>query len=349
MKLKNLLFGICLFAGVGAYAHDFSATVNGQRLYFDITNKAKKTVAVTYNGSIADKKAPELSGVVEIPSKVKHNNVVYAVTTINQKAFANANRLQGVVIPSGVETIGDFAFENCDSLENIVFPGNPVSLGQGVFFNCTTVSNVTIGSDWKTIDFAMFRWSKSLNSVNIPAKVEKIQGLKKLKYLTSITVDPNNSKFSSFDGMLYSKDGSIYYACPRAYKGKVVIKDGVTKVLSGSLIDCTEITSIDIPASVQTISFRETSRMEKLELIVLRSEKPIYTGYFNGVGKFLFQLVGPKVQIVVPSSSKKIYEDALADKAGEYSESVDGVPYMVTQPELPTKKSIKGVKNVDKY
>ena len=349
MKLKNVLFGTCLFVGVGAYAHDFSATVNGQRLYFDITNKTKKTVAVTYNGSIADKKVPQLSGLVEIPSKVKHNNVVYEVTAINQKAFANANRLQGVVIPLGVETIGDFAFENCDSLENIVFPGNPVSLGQGVFFNCTTVSNVTIGSDWKSIDFAMFRWSKSLNSVNIPAKVAKIQGLKKLKRLTSITVDPNNSKFSSFDGMLYSKDGSIYYACPRAYNGKVVIKDGVTKVLSGSLIDCTEITSIDIPASVQTISFRETSRMEKLEQIVLRGDKPIDTGYFNGVGKFLFQLVAPKVQIVVPSSSKKSYENALADKAGEYSESVDGVPYMVAQTELPTKKSIKGVKNFDKY
>lgn len=349
MKLKNFLFGICLFVGVGAYAHDFSATVNGLRLYFDITNKTKKTVAVTYNGSIADKKVPVLSGVVEIPSKVKHNNIVYEVTAINQKAFANANRLQGVVIPSGVKTIGDFAFENCDSLANIVFPGNPVSLGQGVFFNCTTVSNVTIGSDWKSIDFAMFRWSKSLNFVNIPAKVEKIQGLKKLKYLTSITVDPNNSKFSSFDGMLYSKDGSIYYACPRAYNGKVVIKDGVTKVLSGSLIDCTEITSIDIPASVQTISFRETSRMEKLEQIVLRADKPIDTGYFNGVGKFLFQLVAPKVQIVVPSSSKKSYENALADNAGEYSETADGVPYMVTQTELPTKKSIKGVKNFDKY
>lgn len=349
MTLKNLLFGICLFAGVGAYAHDFSATVNGQRLYFDITNKAKKTVTVTYNGSIADKKEPELSGVVKIPAKVKHNNVVYEVNAINQKAFANANRLQGVVIPSGVETIGDFAFENCDSLASIVFPGNPVSLGQGVFFNCSAISNVTIGSDWKSIDFAMFRWSESLNSVNIPAKVEKIQGLKKLKHLTSITVDSNNSKFSSFDGMLYSKDGSIYYACPRAYIGKVVIRDGVTNVLNGSLIDCIGITSIDIPASVKNISFRETSRMAKLELIVVRADKPIDTGYYNGVGKFLFQLVAPKVQIVVPSSSKKSYENALADNAGEYSETADGVPFMVTQTELPTKKSIKGVKNFDKY
>lgn len=349
MKLKSLILGISLLAGVGAYAHDFSATVDGQKLYFDITNKAQKTVAVTYNGSIADKKTPELTGTVEIPSKVKHNNVVYRVTAINQKTFANANRLQGIVIPSGVESIGDFAFENCDSLTSVVFPGNPVTLGQGVFFNCPAIANVTIGSDWKSVDFAMFRWSRKLTSVTIPAKIEKMQGVKKLKYLESITVDPNNAKFSSTGGMLYSKDGSIYYACPRAFSGKVVISEGVTKVLDGALIDCVDVTAIDFPSSLQTVSFRETSRMKGLENIVMRADKPINTGYINGAGKYFFQLANPKTQIVIPASAKKLYESALSTEAGEYSESIGGIPYMVSQGELPTKKSLKGVKNFEKY
>lgn len=30
MKIRNLLLGTLLFAGIGAYAHDFTATVNGQ-------------------------------------------------------------------------------------------------------------------------------------------------------------------------------------------------------------------------------------------------------------------------------------------------------------------------------
>lgn len=348
MKIRTFVFGLCMFAGVGAKAHDFSATINGQRLYFEITNKSPKTIAVTYNGGIADKKAPMLNGIIEIPSKVKYHDIVYEVNAIGQKAFANAKHLKGIVMPSGIKSIGDFAFENCDSLQDVVFPGNSVSLGQGVFFMCPSISNVTIGSDWKSIDFAMFRWSKMLYSVSIPAKVEKIQGIKKLKYLTTINVDSNNAMFASNDGMLYSKDCTIYYACPRAFKGNVVIKEGVTKVINGAIVDCISVTSLDFPSSLQVLSFRETSRMKLLERIVMRAKEPMFTGYHNGIGKCFFQLANEKVQIVVLSSSKKMYENIMSLEAGEYSENTESIPYMVTQTELPTKKNLKGVKQFDK-
>lgn len=349
MKLKNLILGVLMFAGVEADAHDFTATVNGQRLFFEITNKTKKTAAVTFNGSIVDKKTLEISGIVEIPSKIKHNNVIYEVNAIGQKAFAHANKLKGIVIPSGVETIGDFAFEGCDSLMSIVFPGNPVSLGQGVFFKCPMISDVTIGSDWRTIDLTMFRWSEKLTSINIPAKIEKIQGMKKLVNLSQIIVDSNNKNFTSDKGMLYSKDGTTFYACPRAYNDKVVIKEGVIKILPGALIDCVNITSIDLPSTIQSISFRETSRMKKLESIILRTEKSITTAYANNDGKFLFQIANPATIFVIKSTAKDSFYASLADVAGDYSESLGNVPYVVTQPELPTKKNFKSVKNFNKY
>lgn len=349
MKLKYLILGATLICRVGAYAHDFSETVNGQHLYFEITNKNNKTVAITYNGSIVERKSLDVCGILEIPSKVKHNNVVYEVNAISQKAFANADKLKGVVIPSGVKTIGDFAFENCDSLKSIVFPGNPVNLGQGIFFKCPNITDVTIGSDWKSIDLTMFRWSNNLTSITIPAKIEKIQGVKKLKGLLTITVDPNNTKFSSFDGMLYSKDGITLFACPRRVEGKVKVKEGTVKVLDGALIDCLGITSLDLPSTIQTISFRETSRMKGLNNIILRSETPFITGFYNSVGKFFFQLANSKAQLIVLSTSKDKYIADLANNAGEYSDSIGGIPYMVSQSELPTKNSFKGVKNFDKY
>ncbi|MBD5305957.1 MAG: leucine-rich repeat domain-containing protein [Bacteroides sp.] len=349
MNAKNLLLGMLLSVGVGAYAHDFTATVNGQRLYFEITSKNKKTVSVTYIGSLADKKALDIAGIVEIPAKIKHNNVVYDVNAIGQKAFANADRLKGIVIPSGVETIGDFAFEDCDSLKSVVFPGNSVTIGQGVFFKCPQISDVTIGSDWKNIDFTMFRWSDNLISVTIPAKIEKIQGIKKLIALKAISVDPNNKKFTSYDGMLYNKNGSTLFACPRAYTGTVKVNEGVTKVLDGALIDCVAITSIDLPSTIQSISFRETSRMKNLENIILRSETPVTTGYINGTGRFFFQLANLKVILMVLASAKDKYLSDLATIPGEYSESVGTVPYIVSLSELPSKKNFKGVKNFDKY
>lgn len=349
MRLKTAIAGVLLMAGFAANAHDFTVTVNGQRLYFDITNKSRRTAAVTYNGSISDKKENNISGKVEIPSKVKHDNVVYDITAINPKAFANAKRLKGIVIPSGVGAIGDFAFEGCDSLASVVFPGNPVTLGQGVFFKCPSISDVTIGSDWKAIDFTMFRWSDKLTKINIPAKVEKVQGVKKLAQLKEITADPNNERFAAYDGMLYSKDGKTLYACPRAYTEKVKIQEGTEKITPGALTDCLEVDYIDFPSTLNSLSFRETSRMKNLTTIVMRPATPIETAYMGSIGKFLLQVANDKVSIVIPSSSKKAYESALATEAGEYSETLSGVPYIVTAQQKPTKKNLKGVSNFDKY
>lgn len=350
MRIKTFLAGILLLAGTGVSAHDFTVTRNGQRLFFDITSKSKKTAMVTYQGSIIDKLEPEVAGIIEIPSKVKHNHVVYEVTAIGQKAFANAKHLKGIVIPSGVETIGDFAFEGCDSLESIVFPGNVTTLGQGVFFKCPMIEHVTIGSDWKNIDLSMFRWSDRLTDINIPAKIEKIQGLKKLTGLKSVTVDPNNGTFASYDNMLYSKDGSILYASPRGCRGKVVVREGTTTIHPGALTDCVKITALDFPATLEKVSFRETARMKGLVYILMRSETPIHTAYKEGEGKFLFQLANADVEIIVPSKVKNAYVNALPAGAGEFTVGQsEKIPYLVKETEMPAKKQVKGVKNFDKY
>lgn len=348
MKYRNLFSALLIFSGCLAHAHDFSVTVSGQPYYFNITDKTKRTVEVTFKGDAANQQICTSKGVVEIPHSVKHSNVVYSVTGIGAKAFANAKELTGIIIPSGVTSIGDFAFEGCTALNSVVFPGNPVKLGEGVFFRCTVVSNVTFGSDWKTIDLSAFRWSESLDNVSIPAKTEKVQGFKKLRNLKSIAVDPNNKYFSSADGMLFSKDRKTLYACPRAYAGRLTVPDGVEKVLQGALIDCPDITSIVFPSSLTSVSFRETSRMKKLETIVMKSDTPIATGYFGDSGKFLFQLAN-SADIIVASKVKDAYVDMLATEVGEYCDAPGKIRYMVTASELPTKKNIKGVKNFNKY
>lgn len=290
-----------------------------------------------------------INGVLEIPDRVKHDNVVYKVTEIGAKAFSNAKHLKKIVIPSNVKKIGDFAFEACDSLERVVFPGNIITLGQGVFFKCSQIKDVTIGSDWKEIDFTMFRWSKKLKFVTILVKIKKISGIKRLNNLKTINIDPNNINFSSFNGVLYNKDRNILYACPRAYTEKLVVIEETEKIFKGALVDCVEIEYIDFPMTLQTISFKETSKMKNLGTIILRPVTPVITGHLNGKGVFMFQLCNPKTKIIVLSSAKDKYIDALAIDEGEYSDNDRDIPYMVRQEELPTKRNIKSVKNFNKY
>ena len=95
---RKTIAAFLLLAGCSLVnAHDFSATVDGQKLFFNIKSKTNKTVEVTYNGSISDKKNSEVKGVVEIPAKVKHNNVVYSVVSIGAKSFSGNDSIHNKI------------------------------------------------------------------------------------------------------------------------------------------------------------------------------------------------------------------------------------------------------------
>lgn len=346
---KTLALGLLLLSYTIANAHDFVVTLDGQKVYFNILSKKDKTVEVTYNGSISKKQPTYIDGELTIPAKVKHDNIVYSVVGISAKAFSGADKLTSIVMPMGMTTIGDFAFEGCTLLNKIIFPGNTIKFGQGVFYKCAKIQNVSFGSDWKNIDLKIFRWSDSLTVINIPAKIEKIQNMKSLKNLESITVDINNERFSSIDGILYNKSQNIVYGCPRAYKGNVKIVNGVETINSGAFIDCKEITRIDLPASITTLSFREFSRAVGLKEIIFRSERPIFTAKKESKEVMLLQVANPTIEIIVPKQAKNAYKEALNQTNGEYTELNDTIPYTVEISKMPSIKNIVGVKNFTKY
>ena len=350
--IRKTIVSFLLFTGCSlATAHDFTATVNGQKLFFNIKSKTNKTVEVTYGGSISDKNLLETKGNLEIPAKVKHNNVIYSVVSIGAKSFSGASKLEGITIPATVKSIGAFAFEGCLSLSKVVFPGGEISFGEGVFFKCTSIKDITFGSDWKSIDLSRFRWSDSLTTITIPAKIEKIQGLKTLKKLKSVSVDINNTRFSSFHGVLYNKDGKTLYGCPRSFVGILKIKDGTEVISKDALIDCPQITQIDFPSTIKTFSFRETSRMDCLETIIFRGNSPATTAYIGNEGKFVIQIANKDVKLIVPNESKKVYKSVLVKNGGEFSVSqeANSTPYEVKADQMPKDSNIIGVKNFSKY
>lgn len=342
--VRFITLAIVLLMCSAASAHDFTVTINGQKVYFKIKSKKNKTAEVTYNGSAADKKPTYYEGELSIPATVQHDNTIYTVVGVSAKAFSGADKLTGIILPMGIRTIGNFAFEGCTELSKIVFPGNRVRFGEGVFFKCNKIKNVTFGSDWNAVDLKMFRWSDSLTTVFIPAKMEKVRNMKSLKCLKSIHVDVNNTTFASVDGVLYNKDKSVLYGCPRAFTGNLKVADSVKTVMRGAFIDCKSIKAICLPAGLESMSFREFSRMAIIEEIVFLSETPLTTAVSDGKGVLLLQVANPEVQISVPKKAQKAYKEALAQKAGEYVETGGAVPYIVDADELPSVKNISVIK-----
>lgn len=362
MKRINTAIVILLLGSISLlYAHDFTATdKRGQKFFFNVIDAKKKYVEVTYQGSITSPLPSPYTGKITVPSNVKHKNTVYRIVGISKKAFSGAISLKGIVLPSGLLFIDDFAFEGCSALEKIVFPGNSVRFGEGTFFRCTAISQVTLGSDWTEINLKIFRWSKRLTSIAIPAKLRSLQNLKSLKHLQAIEIDPNNPNFASIDGILYNKAKTTLLGCPQRYFGKVRIPEGTTTIRWGAFIDCLHITQVDLPASLKVLSYREFSRMKQLTQIIMRSDKPILTAS-NGEQKcFLLKIESNlKVKLIVPKAVQNDYKEAICSTEGEYSEisahmpenispEYALIPLIVKSDQMLSKGNIVGVKNFSK-
>lgn len=347
-----LILSALLLSGSGlCSAHDFSVVDNnGKKYFFNVTDTLKNTVELTYEGRITRSDDTFVyEGEIQIPSKVKFRDVVYRVASIGPKAFAGNDSITGVVIPSGVVEIKDFAFDGCKSLNKIIFPSNSVVIGEGVFFRCPAVRNVTLGGDWTVVDLKIFEWSDSLNNIRIPAKVKTLRNLKSLDHLEVVDVDVNNSNFTSVDGLLYNKDMTTLYACPRNRGGKVVIREGVESVLKGALSDCKKVTSVDLPSTLSALWYMEFSGMDSLTEIYMRSEKPMLTSKVGDAE--VFALKAPKSKnliLYLAKSVLKAYKSAVFSESAEYADMNGKNARKHVSDEMLGVKNMKGVKSFDK-
>ena len=153
--------------------------------------------------------------------------------TIGEEMFYQS-KLKTVVIPANATTIGNSAFEQCASLISIDIPANVETIGTAVFWGCSSLATVTFenGSQLKTIgggssSSGAFSDCTALTSIEIPASVETIEAaaFKGCSSLATVTFE-NGSQLKTIGGGSSS---------------------------SGAFSDCTALTSIEIPASVETI------------------------------------------------------------------------------------------------
>ena len=153
--------------------------------------------------------------------------------TIGEEMFYQS-KLKTVVIPANATTIGNSAFEQCASLISIDIPASVETIEAAAFKGCSSLATVTFenGSQLKTIGggssyYGAFSYCTALTSIEIPASVETIEAaaFKGCSSLATVTFE-NGSQLKTIGG------GSSYY---------------------GAFSYCTALTSIEIPASVETI------------------------------------------------------------------------------------------------
>ena len=154
-----------------------------------------------------------------------------AVTTIgtefSEKGIYAFNELQYF---TGLTSIPNDAFLNCNELLSIKLPYNIISINVAAFRGCASLKKIHIPANVESIKLQAFYGCISLISIDIPASVKTIQAgaFSNCRKLASVTFEK---------GSQLKTIGEI-------------IPSNITK---GAFTNCTSLTFIEIPASVETI------------------------------------------------------------------------------------------------
>ena len=181
--------------------------------------------------------------------------------------YANIESLKITGVLNDVDFL--FIYRMMPKLKNLdIAEVNITALPTQAFYKSTNVEHLILPKTLTTIGKEMFYRSK-LKSVVIPASVETIEAAAFMgcSSLATVTFE-KGSQLKTIGGGYYSSSYSYYY---------------------GAFADCTALTSIEIPASVETIEAAAFMRCSKLATVTFEKGSQLktiggdYSSYYYGV------------------------------------------------------------------
>ena len=188
------------------------------------------------------------------------------LTALPAGTFQKLKNLKKVILPNTLISIGGHAFAE-SGLQSIEIPASVETIATAAFKGCTALTTVTFekGSQLKTIEggyssssayYGAFEGCTSLTSIEIPASAETIgeNAFNRCKALTTVTFE-KGSQLKTIEGGYYDKTTDCY----------------------GAFSDCTSLTSIEIPASVETIESTAFKRCTALTTVTFEKGSQLKT------------------------------------------------------------------------
>ncbi|MDD4406308.1 MAG: leucine-rich repeat protein [Parabacteroides sp.] len=164
-----------------------------------------------------------------------------------------------VIIPAFVEkdgtnytvtSINVRAFYYCSGLTSVIIPNSVTSIGAYAFEGCSNLENIEIPDSVAEIGGWVFFGCTSL---------------------INIYVAPENPNYSSLEGVLFNRDGTVLIQYPAKKEGIYTIPEGVISFGDYAFYNCTGLTSLVLPESMNVLGQNAFYKFNGLQQIHLPS------------------------------------------------------------------------------
>ncbi len=227
------------------------------------------------------------------------------VKIIPENAFAFCN-LTSVTFGNSIAEIGSGAFRYCTALTEIALPNTLSKIGEYAFVSCGGLTELTIPQSVTEIGRSAFLRCSGLTELMIPKSVAEI-GEGAFAFctgLTAINVAPENSKFVSESGVLYTKDMTKLIQYPLASeRTRFDIPNSVTEICTTAFGVSVNLTDITIPASVTTIGDYALQACDGLTSIAIPNS-------VTKIGKWAFGRCQGLTEVAIPATVAEIGDGA---------------------------------------
>lgn len=190
--------------------------------------------------------------------KQKTYTIPDGVTEIRYGAFLYARWLETIEIPNSVTDIGLIAFAYCRALKKVIIPN--IGYADDLFwYNPQEVWNLETDDDWDHNILAEFSRADDLGPNCAFYGCDT---------LSMIVTRDDNPKFSSVDGVLFSKDLKTLIRYPKGRDEiNYVIPESVSSIDFFAFLECRSLESVSIPDSVKNIresAFRDCKALKNI-------------------------------------------------------------------------------------
>ena len=205
-------------------------------LVFSVEGPGRARLVVATPDARADE------AILSVPASVGHGSASYSVSSIGPRAFAGC-QAETVRLPASVREVDSLAFADCAVQRVEVDPASPfIASFDGVPYDASLTRLLSIPGGRQ-------------GAVRIPKTAEEVDlsAFSHCAGVAAFSVDAGSAAYSSWEGCLYDAAGSTLVRVPPAAVD-VVIREGCSSVAAGAFAGCTQLGSIQAPASVASVS-----------------------------------------------------------------------------------------------